>query len=79
MYSSSLSQGFVTSTLSEADLIFDFVDFTESERGAVYHELCEMLQVYKGDPTEEIIFFKNARHNNTEMLEILNSADNQDV
>ena len=79
MYSSSLSQGFVTSTLSEADLIFDFVDFTESERGAVYHELCEMLQVYKGDPTEEIIFFKNARQNNAEVLKLLNSADDQDV
>ena len=54
MYSSSLSQGFVTSTLSEADLIFDFVDFTESERGAVYHELCEILKIHKGDPTKVV-------------------------
>ena len=61
MYSSHLSQGLVTSTLSESDLIFDFVEFTESERGAVYHELCEMLQVQKDDPTTEIIFFKNSR------------------
>ena len=63
MYSSSLSQGIVTSTLSEADLIFDFVEFKESERGAVYFELCNMLGVEKGDPPEDSIFFKTARTN----------------
>ena len=61
MYSSSLSQGMVTSSLSEADLIFDFVEFEESERGAVYYELCDMLRV-KGDGlTEDSIFFKSDR------------------
>ncbi len=63
MYSSSLSQGVVTSSLSEADLIFDFVEFKESERGAVYSELCNILSAEGGNPPEDSIFFKIARTN----------------
>ena len=66
MYSSALLQGFVTSTLGEADLIFDFVEFEESERGAVYYELCDMLRVKEDGLTEDSIFFKSDRTDSPE-------------
>ena len=53
--------------------IIFFVDFAESERGAVYHELCEMVRVNKGELTD-LIFFKNAVSKESIKTTILHSS-----
>ena len=56
MYSKSLAQGTVLSKLSESDLIFEYVNFTESERGYVYSSICELFKDNQNNKIYDSIF-----------------------
>jgi len=57
MYSLPLGQGEVVATSQTySDLTFDFVDFSENERGAVYEVLCEQAQNQKMNPSSNYVF-----------------------
>ena len=58
MYSKSLAQGAVLSKLSESDLIFEYVKFTESERGYVYNAICELSTGVLNNEISKSIFSK---------------------
>ena len=67
MYSEPLAQGEVTATSEELTVAFDFVAFSESERGAVYAIICEEAEDFKINPSLDSIVFKLPlpRTNNT--------------
>ena len=69
MYSKSLAQGTVLSKLSESDLIFEYVKFTESERGYVYNAICELSTGVLNNEISKSIFSKKREV----------SIDNQEV
>ena len=58
MYSEPLAQGEVTATSEELTVAFDFVAFSESERGAVYAIICEEAEDFKINPSLDSIVFK---------------------
>ena len=58
MYSEPLAQGEVTATSEELTVAFDFVAFSESERGAVYAIICEEAEDFKNNPSLDSIVFK---------------------
>jgi len=61
MYSKSLAQGTVLSKLSESDLIFEYVKFTESERGYVYNAICELSTGVLDNEISKSIFSKKRK------------------
>ena len=63
MYSKSLAQGTVLSKLSESDLIFEYVKFTESERGYVYNAICELSSGALDNEISKSIFSKKRESN----------------
>ena len=58
MYSEPLAQGEITATSEELTVGFDFVAFSESERGAVYAVICEQAEDFKSNPNLDSIVFK---------------------
>jgi hypothetical protein len=58
MYSEPLAQGEVTATSEDLTVAFDFVSFSESERGAVYAVICEQVEDFKINPNLDSIVFK---------------------
>ena len=58
MYSRPLAQGQVTASSAELSLAFDFMAFSETERGALYEVLCEEAEEFKINPNVNSIVFK---------------------
>jgi len=58
MYSQALAQGRVTASSAELNLAFDFVAFSESERGAIYEVICEHAEEFKTNPNVNSNVFK---------------------
>ena len=58
MYSQPLAQGQVTASSAELSLAFDFMAFSETERGALYEVLCEQAEEFKINPNPNSIVFK---------------------
>ena len=59
----SLAHGTVLSKLSESDLIFEYVKFTESERGYVYNAICELSTGVLDNEISKSIFSKKRESN----------------
>ena len=68
MYSKSLAQGTVLSKLSESDLIFEYVKFTESERGYVYNAICELSIGELDGEISKSIFSKQGVQNDSKLM-----------
>ena len=68
MYSKSLGQGAVLSKLSESDLVFEYVKFTESERGYVYNAICELSIGELDDEISKSIFSKQGVQNDSKIM-----------